>query len=384
MLFFATLALCLTADRVPDSPVLEARLRAHSPQLADRLAQAKSLRLQMLLSFGDQRLGYRVDAEYFYPASAIKLCAAIAALEKCAELERDTPGLSIDTPLLIEPCFADSKRWSEDASNLQGGLPTLRHEVRKLCLVSDNPAFNHLYEFVGQRELNERMWRAGLNSTKVLHRLSEARTPEENRRVPAVSFQREGKSLLNIPPRTDSPITGNSGLPGIEIGEAWLRGDERVEGPMSFVDKNRIALVDLQEMVRALAENRSFRLPETSRALLLESMTQYPADSANPRYARETYPDEWGKPFLPGLERVFPKDEWKIANKIGVAYGFTVDNAWIVNEKRKLSFFLSAVVYTNSDGVLNDNRYEYTTVAKPLFADLAEVAARLVLTNQPR
>lgn len=39
------------------------------------------------------------------------------------------------------------------------------------------------------------------------------------------------------------------------------------------------------------------------------------------------------------------------------------------------SFFLTAVIYTNANGVLNDDRYEYT-FADSVMADLAEVLAR--------
>ena len=35
-----------------------------------------------------------------------------------------------------------------------------------------------------------------------------------------------------------------------------------------------------------------------------------------------------------------------------------------------------AVLYTNADGVLNDDHYDYDTVALPFLADLAEVIAR--------
>lgn len=36
------------------------------------------------------------------------------------------------------------------------------------------------------------------------------------------------------------------------------------------------------------------------------------------------------------------------------------------------------MLYTNADGVLNDDEYEYETVADPFLADLGEVVARAV------
>lgn len=47
------------------------------------------------------------------------------------------------------------------------------------------------------------------------------------------------------------------------------------------------------------------------------------------------------------------------------------------------SFFLSAVLYTNRNGILNDDKYEYTDVADRLMADLGEVAARAVWQIPP-
>ena len=37
------------------------------------------------------------------------------------------------------------------------GLPSVGQYIRKILLVSDNDAFNRLYEFIGQRPLNEAM-----------------------------------------------------------------------------------------------------------------------------------------------------------------------------------------------------------------------------------
>jgi hypothetical protein len=42
-------------------------------------------------------------------------------------------------------------------------------------------------------------------------------------------------------------------------------------------------------------------------------------------------------------------------------------------------FFMTVAMYVNSDGVLNDDRYEYETIGLPLMADLGEAAARRLL-----
>ena len=63
-------------------------------------------------------------------------------------------------------------------------------------------------------------------------------------------------------------------------------------------------------------------------------------------------------------------DHVKIFNKVGLAYGFLLDNAYIVDFENKIEFFLSAVVYSNSNGVLNDDSYDYDTLTMPFLADV--------------
>ena len=63
-------------------------------------------------------------------------------------------------------------------------------------------------------------------------------------------------------------------------------------------------------------------------------------------------------------------DHVKIFNKVGLAYGFILDNAYIVDLENKIEFFLSAVVYSNSNGVLNDDSYDYDTLTIPFLADI--------------
>eukprot|EP01018_Ginkgo_biloba_P014895 Gb_40174 [translate_table: standard] len=80
--------------------------------------------------------------------------------------------------------------------------------------------------------------------------------------------------------------------------------------------------------------------------------------------------------FLPGLSRVCHKGSLRIYNKGGRAYGFSIDNAYVFDIESGRSFFLSAVIYTNANGILNDDIYEYEEVADRVMADLAEVVAR--------
>ncbi len=370
-------------------PSIEEILRGHEG-LAPLVSEADRYRVQVVLGLVEEREAgprltqrtFRAGAEYFYPASTIKLFAAVAALERLEDLRRET-GLGIDAskPLFYHPLFDGETLEAVDATNLDGGRITVGHEIRKLFLVSDNVAFNRLYELVGPAALARSMRRAGIESARIVHRLSEARTPAENLRLPRIDIMGDGfryempAHIDRLPPAPDVPG-------GLKIGSGYLRGGELMEGPMDFSRKNRIDLVDLQRALCKVARPEvdaggdGFRLTERQRALLLEPMRQYPRESKNPVYDPEEHPDDYVKFLLPGLERVVPKERLRISNKVGQAYGFSIENAYVEDTATDRAFFLAAVIYTNSDGVLNDDKYEYDEIARPFFADLGEAVAR--------
>eukprot|EP00250_Pteridium_aquilinum_P012204 c20569_g1_i1 orf=910-1596(+) len=56
---------------------------------------------------------------------------------------------------------------------------------------------------------------------------------------------------------------------------------------------------------------------------------------------------------------------------------------YIFDKERGEGFFLSAVIYTNSNGILNDDKYEYEAIADRVMADLGEMVARAVWKIPP-
>lgn len=389
-------ALLLGGCRADRSPTIGEILSAHPERFAALTGRAEELRLQIVLSevVGPperpflSRSTYRARAEYFYPASTIKLCAAVAAVAELENLQQHSRGdtVTLDTPLCFHPLFAGETLRDRDPSNIDSGNITLRHEIRKLFLVSDNEAFNRLYEFVGHSRLNEAMRRLGLETAVLNHRLSVGRTAEENRRSPRIDLGcRPGSPW--IPERTSDLLVRNADMPGLQVGRGYLAsGGRLVLEPMDFTPRNGIAIDQLQDLLIMLVRPdirtgpTGLALSPDHREFLARTMAEYPADSANPRYDREAYPDDWGKFFLPGLVRVGgrTRHDLTICNKIGQAYGFTIDNAYIVDHRTGRAFFLTAAIYTNGDGILNDDAYEYESVALPFMADLAEQVARAI------
>lgn len=361
--------------------------------LAEVVERAAEYRLQVVLGLVEEgpegrpvlrQHTFRAAAEYFYPASTVKLFAAVAAAQRLVELRKAT-GLAIDldTPLVYHPQFEDGELEAGDGDNVEAAKITVRGQIREIFLVSDNQAFNYLYELVGQDGLARSMRRAGLDSPRVVHRLSELRSAEENLQSPKIDFVGEDFTY-SLPARTAEPLAPAEPVGPILVGKGYYSGDELVEAPMDFSPKNYFPLVDLQRGLCMLVRpdvdcgGPGFELEEADRQVMLEAMSQYPRESKNPVYDPEEYPDTYVKDLLPGLERVVPREQLRIYNKTGQAYGFSTENAWVVNTETGESFFLAATLYTNADGILNDDEYEYDEIASPFFADLGEaVAGRL-------
>ncbi len=401
---FLPLFLSLTALQQAPDPLaprdLAAALR-EAPQLEafrELLADPPRHRLQVLLAepvvVGDRVLLRRSaigDArQYFYPASSIKLCGAIAALLALQQLAAESGAPhGLQTRLEIEPLFAGDLPFAKDESNLDGGAPTVAHALRKLFLVSDNVAYNHCLELVGQRGVNEAMWRGGFASVRLWHRLSEARSLEENRRTRPVVVRsgREGSggTVTKLPARDAGVDLVNDLWRDLDVGTGAMHGGRLVEGPMSFAQKNAVRLQDLQdvlvEVVRPEIDTGKRGFPELSlphRAFLVQALGELPRESVNPRYDPAKTPDHACKFVLRGVRRVVPAEHLRIYDKIGRAYGFSVENAYVEDTRTGRGFFLAVVLYTNADGVLNDDRYEYEPIADAFLDAVGETVARIV------
>jgi hypothetical protein len=356
------------------------------------------------------------QGRYFYPASTIKLFAAIAAYEQLNAWQRAYPDASIGdvTPLRFYPLFEGDDIRETDPTNtrpngpfLGSGPPpiTVRHEMHKLFVVSDNAAFNTLYDLVGHRDLNQRMRSWGIGDAFISHRLSIARTPDENQRAPRVDIGLEpgspqiGERLSTLEHwRADQAIMFQSGF---LLGTGYLKDGEIVEGPFDFSNKNFVSLADLQRILAKLARSdlagvmccdasdftiapmsgRPFDLTDDQRAQLIRSATMLPRESESPKYDPEKYPDDYVKFLLPGLLKVRPLEEWRIVNKIGLAYGFVTENAYVEHLPSGNAVFVAAVIHRNPNGIYNDGIYDYETTLAEM-ATLGEVVGEALVGDQ--
>ena len=137
----------------------------------------------------------KIRGSHANPYTAGVLCAKVPAMYP--EFVHG-PG-RLTTPLRFHSGPGREAVEEVDPTNLEDGRITVAHELRKIFLVSDNSAFNRLYDLVGQADLNDRMWRLGLESVRLRHRLSMPLPPEQNRLAPRVEVLLEEEQPLELP-----------------------------------------------------------------------------------------------------------------------------------------------------------------------------------------
>lgn len=326
---------------------------------------------------------YRYGAsgrQYFYPASTVKLPTAALALAKLRSLRAQVPALTAASPLRLDSAFAGQTRVLRDSS-AASGRASIGQYVRKVLLVSDNDAYNRLYEFVGQQELNKGLRQLGLRNSRLIHRLSVGDEEPGSRHTNPLAFYAD--TALTQPLYVQPSAYNNQPLPKLtaqdfRIGRAYMQGNKRIEGPLDFGAKNNFSLAEQQQVLRALLfpeatpGKHRFALAEADYRFLYRYLSMLPRESLAPRYDTAHYPDTYAK-FLLGGGGIAPLPSGVRAfNKIGQAYGFLIDNAYVVDFEHGVEFLLSAVIYVNADGVLNDDQYDYGTIGFPFLRDLGQ------------
>jgi hypothetical protein len=149
-----------------------------------------------------------------------------------------------------------------------------------------------------------------------------------------------------------------------------------VNEPFDFSTKNRMPLEDLHRMVRSilfpesLPAQQRFRLTPDDLAFLRKYMSMLPGESDDPQYDEKEFWDTYVKFLYFGSERGSNDPTIRVYNKVGDAYGFLIDGAYFHDTKNNIEFLLSAIIYCNSDGIFNDDKYDYDSVGFPFMKEL--------------
>ncbi|SHL85477.1 Beta-lactamase enzyme family protein [Chitinophaga jiangningensis] len=385
LIILSCLPLFLLAQERTDSLLQRLLTAKASPLLQRILQQPDSFRYQLIYTEINRdrqnkphfkNYYFHVNAgRYYNPASTVKLPVAVLALEKLKTLR--SKGIDRNTTMLTDSTRTGQVNVHADTS-AANGLPSIGHYIKEIFLISDNDAYNRLYEFTGQQRINERLQQMGYEHTRIVRRFMPS-TEEENRCSPAIRFVNKDSVLLyaQAPECSTMPFDYSK---SITIGNGYFDKDDKlVPLPMDFTRHNIFALEDLQLVLQSLLfpasvpAARRFDLDSGDYRFLCKYMSAYPSETDYPRYDTAEYYNSFTKFFffkaghqnIPGHIRVF--------NKAGWSYGFLTDAAYIIDYKNKVEFMLTANIYVNSDGVLNDNKYEYEEIGYPFFRETGEI-----------
>ncbi|TAF52926.1 MAG: hypothetical protein EAZ62_05365 [Sphingobacteriia bacterium] len=353
------------------------------PALAPYLKAKDSLRIQIVYTQIDRsRKGKPVLTEYrfnpnndlyFYPASTVKMPIAFLALEKLNELK--VKGLTAQTTMLTDSgAVLQDRVWNQP--NAADGRPTIENYIKQIFLVSDNDAYNRLYEFLGQDYIRQKLTQKGYPDAVIRHRLELSRTPEQNAQTNPISFFDTSLGRVYEQPLQTATTRFND-LP-YALGKGYLRGGKLVNEPFSFATKNRVYLPDLHHMLQSVMfpeqtpKKKRFNLTPDQLALVKKYMGIFPRESDFPHYDSTEYYDAYCKFLYYGSERGTKDHSMQIYNKVGDAYGFLIDVTYVVDTAHQVEFLLSATIHCNADGIFNDGKYEYESVGYPFMKALGQ------------
>lgn len=375
--------------------ILENLLKAHPSYFDNVIKNKDDWKVQIIYTQIDRRANnkplfktyyYNYDPNsYFYPASTVKMPIAFLALQRLNELK--IPGLDKNTTMITESAYSKQTPVYNEPTAVDG-RPSIAHYIKKIFLVSDNDAYNRLYEFLGQEYINEQLHQKGYTQAEILHRLSISMTPDENRHTNPIRFVgADGKTVYEQPLQVNQKKYSQR---NDVMGKGYYKSDSLVNTPMDFSAKNRINLEELTNILKSVLfpasvpAKQQFNLTGEDYKFLYQYLSQLPVETIHPSYDTTEYWPAYVKFLLYGSEKGNLPGNIRIFNKVGDAYGGLSDVAYIVDFDTKIEFMLSARIYCNSDGVLNDDKYDYETTGLPFMKQLGKVFYEYELKRKRR
>lgn len=271
-------------------------------------------------------------------------------------------------------------------STAENYRPSIAQYIRKAFLISDNDAYNRMYEFAGQELINRRLHEMGYTNTRITRRFARA-SEDQNRHTNTIRFVQNDGSLIfkqDMAYNRDSFDFSHV----YKMGKAHYNPDDSlINEPIDFTRANNLPLEDMQQMLQAVMfpdyanSSKKFNLKEDDLQFLYRFMSQYPSETQFPKYDTSEYYDSYVKFFFRDSTHRMPS-QVRVFNKVGWAYGCLTDVSYIADFKNNVEFMLSVTIYVNSDGVLNDNKYDYKTIGWPFLYKVGQQLYKYELGRQ--
>jgi len=317
---------------------------------------------------------YEENAEdYFYPASTIKIPLVLLSLEKLNNLHIEE--LDKSTAMITDSAYAgQTKKMVDESSPTR--LPSIENYIKKILLVSDNDASNRLYEFLGTDHINKSLQIKGYLSTIIKQRIASPTSLDENRYSNPIYFLNKKNDTIYSQQLTKGKLIKPE-TPVLK-GRGYIENDTLINRPMDFSNKNTMALRDQHDMLKAILfpeevdKSRRFDLTNSDYSFLYRYLSQLPRETEYP-VLPDNLPDAYCKYFLYGGTNERIPDNLRIFNKVGMAYGYMIDNAYIADFENNVEFMLSAMINLNENDVYNHEGAKYDALGFPFFVKLGKL-----------
>ena len=323
----------------------------------------------------------RDDDRYFYPASTVKMPVAFLALQRINELQRENPNINIYSHLEHGAGHPPQIGVNTDSSS-STLYPNVAHYVEQIFSVSDNDAYNRLYEFLGQDYVNQELRDKGVfRNSRIRTRVGiSGFDTEANRFTNPIIIKDERGDVLYEQEEYEAIYNQFSSLKETSKGVGFYddHTESIVEEPFDMSEKNFINLVDLEASLRRVIfpelyeASERFDLAQSQYDFLYSVMPKTPLDFQFHQDHADEYYDSYVKFFYNGDSKKPIPDHVKIFNKVGWAYGTLTDCSYVADIKNNIEYFLTATILVNKNGIFNDGKYEYEEKGLPFFSNLGK------------
>ena len=315
-----------------------------------------------------QNYQYQHDEnQYFYPASTIKLPIVVLTLKKINELRSKGSDITLKSKIILNNV--------DNYSNfkLQDSITSFQNLIADIFLVSDNSASNILIDFIGYNYFNDEMQNAGFDRTYLNHKFNP--DPYVNSTWQISDLDNNMISSIND---NQKIIKADDKTNGLDKGERRYFNGEILDESLNFSEKNRFSITDMHNLIKYIFYPEIFDMANTFNLNVEDYdfirywMSRFTYEDIGEKFiGDEKFFETYNKFFIHGDEQTVSNEKIRVYNKIGQAYGTSIDNGLIKNYQNNVEFILTSTIYTNKNKVINDNLYEYDDIAEPFLAKLS-------------
>ncbi len=356
----------------------------HSQMIDSVLRYPESYRLQIILTKINRSNSRQVSFDtydfntgsYFYPASLVKLPVAIFTLVKLDSLR-----IPLSAVLKMDKDInCGSTTFVEKSLNNE---LTFSRIIEDMMTVSDNDSYNLLYHFLTPGLIKQKLLEENFPSTNIFRNFSGCDISENLRCNSCTVFVKcrpiyhQGVTCMDSAVMMKYYTYSKDRL----VGNSVLENGVLTEGPKDFNYHLEYPLNEVHETLKRLifpgsySKAERWSLSNKNRKYLIRCMGIYPSEMENSLYRDHSkFPANYNKYLIFG--DTIPAEnsnDIRTIGKIGISYGFVTESAYIVDFRHHCDFFLSVSMYVNSDGIINDGKYEYDEIARPFFAQLSRI-----------